>query len=190
MTTTELSFNKVSFQGLRDLGLDGYLQAHYEELNDKAFPLVPDWGRYYKLEELGMLHCYSAEAVLAPSEEQGAARSGTTKLVGYAIFLSNPNIHYSTSTWGYEDIYYLAPEYRKGMNGVKWLRYFLGDMESRVDKVIMGTKTKLEVGVILRRLGYKPFENLYSKVSNKALDKATGVEAGEATNEATNKGER
>ena len=149
---TNLVFSSVTFSELFEGGLRDHLQAHYEELNDKAFPLKPDWDKYFTLENLGMLRCF-------------ACFNGS-ELVGYAIFLVSPNLHYSSSVWAMEDVYYLAPPYRKGLNGYKWLRFFLGEVEKSCDKVIMGTKLKLEIGSLLTRLGYKPFENLYTKLTN------------------------
>ena len=138
-----------SFRQLLDMGFRNHIDAHYRELNDGAFELAPDFGRYLKMDELGLLKCYAATV-------DGA-------LAGYAIFIVSPHLHYSTSVWAHEDLYYLAPEYRKGLTGYKWMKFFLQDIEKCADKVIVGTKLKLETGAILKRLGYTHFENLYSK---------------------------
>ena len=148
-----IQFETISFGKLYNHGLCNHIQSHYEELNDGAFPLEPDWNRYFNLEKMDMLRCY-------------AAYDGS-EMVGYAIFLVSPNMHYSTSTWGMEDLYYLAPAYRTGSTGYKFLKFFLTDIEKQVDKVIMGTKVKYDIGVLLRRLGYTHFENLYSKLGSK-----------------------
>lgn len=156
MSQTDLRFSEASFTELFKGGFLDHIQAHYDALNDHAFPLKPDWERYFALESMRMLRCYAARDAAAGD-----------KLVGYAIFLVHSNLHYSTSIWAFEDLYWLSPEYRTGMTGYKWMKYFLTEIEKVADKVVMGTKTKLETGVLLKRLGYKHFENLYSKVTER-----------------------
>lgn len=148
-----ITHTSLSFTALINAGLKSHLQAHYEELNDQAFPLDPDWTKYAQLEQMDLLRCYAA--------------FDDNELIGYAIFLLGPSIHYSSSKWAFEDIYRIVPEFRKGMTGYKFVKYFLSQIEQEVDKVVIGTKTKLEVGKLFERLGYKHFENLYSKVTQK-----------------------
>lgn len=148
-----IEYRKVTFQELLDLGIDAITVDHYQALSDQVFPLEPDYARYLALDAAGVL------ANLA------AIDSDSGELIGYGIHLIHYHLHYRTSLHSIEDVYYLKPEYRKGMTGVRFLKAqesMLVDLG--VQKIIFGTKCRADIGVLLNRLGYTHFEQLYSKV--------------------------
>jgi hypothetical protein len=130
------------------------LPSHYEEIaEDKNVigPLDPDFSVYRTLYAAGKLHILAAR-------DDG-------KLIGYYIAIIGKNLHYRTITVATEDIYYLAPEYRKGTSG---LRLFIEaeKMMRAAGAVMSVAKTKVahDHGSLFQRLGYRHFESVYMKV--------------------------
>ena len=132
---------------LRDI-----LPAHYDELCvTKDFPLVPDYEAYGRLSVAGMLRCITCRA--------------DGELIGYAIFIVQPHLHYRTCLTAFEDIYYLKPEYRLGRTGIRLFQYAERVLRSiGVDRIIMHTKVHLDNSKLFEYLGYKHTDKLYTKI--------------------------
>lgn len=131
------------------------LQAHWEEvaLDHDAVPLDPDWQRYYALQDSNSLSC-----VTARNGEGGP-------LVGYHIAIVAGHLHYASTKHGITDVYYLKPEYRKGFTGIRLFKAVDEEMKRLgVVKRITGTKVHLDMGPVLKRLGYRETEHVYTKV--------------------------
>lgn len=129
--------------------------AHWDEvaLDHDTVPLDPDYPRYYALQDAGSLSCVTAR--------QGEGGP----LVGYHIALIGGHLHYGSTKHGITDVYYLSPGHRKGFTGVRLFKAV--DQEMRrlgVVKLITGTKVHLDIGPILKRLGYRKTEDVYTKV--------------------------
>ena len=130
------------------------LERHWEELarNKDLFPLDPDYDRYLELEKAGAFFVYTAR------------RDG--KLVGYAAYLIHHNLHYRTMLFAESDLFWLAPEERKGVAGLKLLRFVENDLrENGVD--VMHSTHKLEhgaAGKVLNFLGHTAIECGYAKL--------------------------
>lgn len=128
---------------------------HYEELGvSKDFPLDPDYLRYDKLANAGILYCYTCR-------EDG-------ELIGYIIFVIQTALHYKTCMVAHEDIYYLRKDKRKGRLGIKLFQFAeeeLGKMN--VNRIVYGTKTYSDNSKLFEYLGYTFFEKLYTKTINK-----------------------
>ena len=65
------------------------------------------------------------------------------------------------------DIFFLAPEYRKGLAGARLLKFAEASLRAiGVERVF--TRTKLspqhDLGPLLERLGFRPIERVYSKI--------------------------
>jgi len=123
--------------------------AHWAELGSEE-ALSPDWARFAGMDASGNLHCVTA-------------RDGE-KLAGYFFALVTPSLHYSTILTAYSDGFFLLPEYRKGMNGVKLLTFsekYLADLG--VKKLYLVTRVGHDLTTILARLKYTPFEEIHSK---------------------------
>lgn len=125
---------------------------HWKEvaLDHEAIPLDPDLALYDHLADGGMLHCM-------------IAREGG-KIVGYHLSIVKPHLHYRTSLHAQTDVYYIAPEHRKGMTGVRLFKEVELSLKSRgVKKMITGTKLSLDMSAIFKRLGWRETERTYTK---------------------------
>ena len=150
MTTTYQSENPSTF--IEEL--KGILPAHYDELCPcKDFPLAPDYETFGRLDAAGMLRCITVR-------EDNA-------LIGYAIFIVQPHLHYKTCLTAFEDIYYLKKEYRKGRVGIRLFQFAEDVLKNEgVNRVIMHTKVHLDNSRLFEYLGYKHTDKLFTKVLN------------------------
>jgi hypothetical protein len=132
--------------------LKGILPEHYDELCvTKDFPLMPDYVAYGKLCVAGMLRCIVARA------------DGV--LVGYALFIVSPHLHYSTCKTAFEDIYFLKKEYRLGRTGIRLFQFAETALRADgVNRIIMHTKIHLDNSKLFEYLGYKLTDKLYTKL--------------------------
>lgn len=133
--------------------MEALFPKHYEELCvTKDFPLEPDYEAYKRLADNGMLRCITCRV----GEE----------LVGYIVFIVQPHLHYKSCRTAFEDIYYIAPEYRKGRVGIKLFQYaekVLKEM-CKVDRIILHTKVHMDNSRIFEYLGYKNSDKLFTKL--------------------------
>jgi len=132
--------------------LKGILPEHYDELCvTKDFPLMPDYVAYGKLCVADMLRCIVARA------------DGV--LVGYALFIVSPHLHYSTCKTAFEDIYFLKKEYRLGRTGIRLFQFAETALRADgVNRIIMHTKIHLDNSKLFEYLGYKLTDKLYTKL--------------------------
>jgi hypothetical protein len=132
--------------------LKGILPEHYDELCvTKDFPLLPDYVAYGKLCVADMLRCIVARA------------DGV--LVGYALFIVSPHLHYSTCKTAFEDIYFLKKEYRLGRTGIRLFQFAETALRADgVNRIIMHTKIHLDNSKLFEYLGYKLTDKLYTKL--------------------------
>jgi GNAT superfamily N-acetyltransferase len=125
---------------------------HYDELCvTKDFPLTPDYAAYKRLADAGMLRCITVRA----DEE----------MIGYAIFIVQPHLHYMTCKTAFEDIYYIRPDYRKGRVGIRLFKYAEDVLKGiGVNRVIMHTKVHMDNSKLFEYLGYKLTDKIYTKI--------------------------
>lgn len=125
---------------------------HYEELCvTKDFPLVPDYDAYKRLADAGMLRCVTVRA----DEE----------MIGYAIFIVQPHLHYMTCKTAFEDIYYIRPDFRKGRVGIRLFKYAEEVLQRiGVNRIIMHTKIHMDNSKLFEYLGYKLTDKIYTKI--------------------------
>jgi hypothetical protein len=64
------------------------------------------------------------------------------------------------------DMYFLLPEFRKGLTGMNLIRFMEKSLRARgdVEKAYIGHKVKHDRGPLFERLGWTPCDVLYSKV--------------------------
>lgn len=125
---------------------------HWDEVgqNKIKMQLNPDLDKLDALNARGMLHIVIAR-------EDG-------RLVGYHASIIDTLIHYKNVLAAKGDLYWLAPEYRKGATGIRLLREVEKTLKARGVQVMYDvTKLYLDHGKIFERLGYKPIERNYSK---------------------------
>jgi GNAT superfamily N-acetyltransferase len=138
-------------------GIEGELRelypAHWQEiaLDHDVIPLDVDYSRYWGLAEAGVLHIVTARHA--------------DKIVGYHVSMIHPHLHYKSSLTCFSDVFYLKPEYRKGLIGYRLLQFFRDSVKKRgVQKIYMSIKLDHDVGRLLERLGFNPIERVYSMV--------------------------
>jgi GNAT superfamily N-acetyltransferase len=132
--------------------LKGILPEHYDELCvTKDFPLLPDYVAYGRLCVADMLRCIVARA--------------DGDLVGYALFIVHPHLHYSTCKTAFEDIYFLKKEHRLGRTGIRLFQFAEEALRAEgVNRIIMHTKIHLDNSKLFEYLGYKLTDKLYTKI--------------------------
>jgi hypothetical protein len=125
---------------------------HYDELCvTKDFPLKPDYETYTKLNAAGMLRCITCRA--------------DDELIGYAIFVVQPHLHYSTCLTAFEDIYFIKKEFRKGRIGIRLFQYAESALKRvGVNRIIMHTKIHMDNSRLFEYLGYKMTDKLFTKI--------------------------
>lgn len=112
-------------------------------------PFRPVFERYESYERMG---CY----VQFTARVEG-------KLVGYAGLYFVPSMHTQEPICT-EDTWYLDPEFRKGWTAIKFFRFMEDECRRRgVVEVTLTEPISTEVGIIHRRLGYKPVATMRSK---------------------------
>ena len=130
-------------------------ERHYREiaLDQDSIPLDPDWDRYLQMSIVGMLRVTTA-------------RAGDT-LAGYIFNLVGPHLHYRSTLFANLEMFWLDPVYRGGSFSLHWFRAN-ADMlrELGVKRVTVETKNGYmdgRVGLIFKRLGYKPIETVWAR---------------------------
>jgi GNAT superfamily N-acetyltransferase len=128
------------------------IPAHYDELCvAKDFPLDPNWEAYGRVYVAGMLKCITAR-----TEDE---------LVGYALFIVQPHIHYKTCKTAFEDVYFLKKEHRLGRTGIRLFQFAEEALRADgVNRVIMHTKIHVDNSRLFEYLGYKYTDKLYTKI--------------------------
>ena len=135
-----------------ELECQSLIEMHWDEiaLNQEKIKLNPDWDAYHNLELQDKLKIFTAR-------EDGL-------LVGYFVVIVTPNIHYKDHLFASNDIIYLHPDYRKGMTGVKLIKFAEKCLsEDGVSVMTINTKIHKPFDLILERLGFKCIERVYSK---------------------------
>jgi GNAT superfamily N-acetyltransferase len=116
------------------------LEKHWKEiaLNKDKIKLNPDWEAYAELEAVGKLKIFTA-------------RDFT-------------NTQPKDLSQGTLDLLFLSEEYRKGLTGVKLIKFAEGCLKSDgVSVMIVNTSTKKPFDVLMNRLGFNLIERVYSK---------------------------
>lgn len=130
------------------------IPEHYDELCvTKDFPLAPDWEAYGRMHMAGIVRCITVRDV------------DSNELIGYAIFLVHPHLHYKTCKTAFEDIYFLRKEHRLGRTGIRLFKYAEEVLRDEgVNRIIMHTKLHLDNSRLFEYLGYKNTDKLYTKI--------------------------
>lgn len=129
------------------------LKRHWREvaLNHKDVPLDIDHEKYDALDECKMLHILTVR------------RQGL--LIGYHVAIVSGHLHYKSTLHGITDVYYIAPECRHGVTGMRMFQAVERELKALgVKKLFTATKLHLDQGPLFERLGYKPVERLYAKI--------------------------
>lgn len=131
-------------------------QAHYEEVavDRHETPLCPHWDVYEDLEQRGML------LILAAWATAGAA----CELVGYAVTIIVPHLHYATTKVAQNDLIYVAPSHRRGRVGMELMHETeVRAREAGCKRVTWHAKPGTALEAILARRGYQVHETIYGR---------------------------
>ncbi|RZI60692.1 MAG: GNAT family N-acetyltransferase [Pseudomonas sp.] len=129
------------------------LTRHWREiaLNHADVPLDIDHDQYDALDESGALHILTVR-------QEG-------KLIGYHVAIVSGHLHYKSTLHGITDVYWIAPERRHGVTGMRMFQAVERELKAiGVRKLFTATKLHLDQGPLFERLGYKPVERLYAKI--------------------------
>lgn len=131
------------------------LKRHWEEiaLNKDKVPLDPDWPVYAELEKAGFLLITTAR------NERG-------ELNGYVADVLHGALHYRSQRVAENDIFWLAPERRGGLEGFRLLRAADANaVSSGANKFVKHVKIHSPgPGKLLERMGYVATDIIYAKV--------------------------
>jgi hypothetical protein len=128
------------------------IRLHWEEiaLNKGKIKLNPDWESYYEAEKQNKFKVFTARS------------SGT--LIGYFAVFIGSNPHYKDHLFAANDVIYLHKDFRKGMTGVKLIKFAEACLkQDGVSVLSINTKTHQPFDLILSRLGFNLIERVYSK---------------------------
>ena len=127
--------------------------AHWRELalDQESIALDMDYARYAQLDAAGALSVVTLRC-------KGA-------LVGYCIMLVMPGLHYRSTPEARMDIYYVAPDYRGRMGGVRLFRAVEKELKRRgIKRIYVGSKLHRDSSRLFVALGYRPIETWFSKL--------------------------
>ena len=147
-----LTFQKENYDDFR-LELMDLVIDHWQDvaLNKDTVPLNPNWETYGALCDQGVAH------VLTARTEEG-------KLVGYSVCLMGPHLRYKDEKWAEGDVFFLHPEHRRGLAGLKMMKAVEEMMKTLgATKIVQKVKLHRDVGKIFERLGYNAIERVYVK---------------------------
>lgn len=139
-------------------------KRHWQEiaLDQEFVPLDPDWDLYYAMEVAGKLH------ILTARKEVTTNKTMPTDLVGYIFNLVGGHLHYNSTKFAHTEMFWLAPEFRKGWWPVKMFKENLAGLKEReVEVSTINFKlhfANARVGKLLARLGYTATDIVMRKV--------------------------
>ena len=131
--------------------LEPLLFRHYLAISAwPDVPLEPDRAKYDLLEQAGVLRIFTT-------------RQSRT-LVGYAAFLVDMHIHYSSVRIALQDVLWIDPECRRSTIAHDLIRTTEEALEHEGVHLIMHySKVKFPIGHFLRRMGYDLTDHIYAK---------------------------
>jgi hypothetical protein len=147
-----ITFQKEAPEPFTQEAMDLF-QKHYEEIAERTDVIVldPDLKRYNNLYSQNMLEIHTIR--------------DDNKLVGYSLWFVMNHIHYKNSLTANSDVLYISPDYRKGMLGVKFIKWSLEEIKKRnPQRIMFHVKPFMDYSPILERLGANYFEKTYSMV--------------------------
>jgi len=121
-------------------------------------PFAPSYDRYIQCEQTGFFVMFTA-------------RDGE-KLAGYAGMYVTTSMH-SQVLIAVEDQWFLLPEYRKGRNAIRMVKFVEAELAGRgVKALTMSAKISNGAGRILEYMGYLPVSTQCFKVLKGRADSA------------------
>ena len=129
---------------------------HWSETENfrRGEDFCPSYDRYIQCEQIGFFAMFTARS-------EG-------RLVGYAGMYVTQSMH-SQATIAVEDTWFLLPDYRKGRNAIRFVKFVESELEARgVTAIMMSAKIANGAGRILVYLDYKPVSVQHFKTLGRA----------------------
>lgn len=137
---------------LKDVWLEGVAltRANHAETGVlSAQDFDPDTKRYLTLEQQGLTRLFTM-------------RLGS-QLIGYAVFLVVPHLHYPKLLWAMQDVLYVSPDHR-GPGAVKFILWTDEELKADgVQVIYRHVSERNDYSRTLLRMGYAPCERSYLK---------------------------
>lgn len=130
----------------------GLWVAHWAEVGSDTdnFDFDPDLDRYAEMERSGQLHVVTARKF--------------AELVGYFVWITSPLLHHRTIKGAYSDAYWLRPDCRQGLQGLRFIKEAERSVRTLGVKKLFSTyQPRLALGPIYRRLGWQTGETVQCK---------------------------
>lgn len=130
------------------------MHRHWEEIaiDREQIKLGLNVQKYQEMDDNNILHILAAR-------ENGA-------LAGYYMAFLLPHVHYQDAgLMAFTDIYFLAPEHRRGSNGVQlFIEAEKSLRDKGVTKAYLSTKIHHDNGPIFEALGWNASDRVYTKL--------------------------
>lgn len=148
-----ITFVTEPWDDIRHEILPLWLQHHAVVADPDDFeriPPDPDWAKYQAAADKGCLQILAAR-------DRG-------ELVGYVFMLIDTHLHYRSTLCAFLDLYWISPDKRGHMMGVRMFRAVEAACVARgVKKMFGGTKLWLDARAIFHRCGWKEAELAHTK---------------------------
>lgn len=128
------------------------LEKHYEEIaHHKDIPLDPDVERYNAMDDAGLLRCFTAR--------------DCGRLIGYAIFITAPHLHYKSTRIANQDVLFLAPEARNGTTAMRFFDFFEGRLRDEGWQLTFQHEKIAHpaLGRLAEKRGYEAMDRIWAK---------------------------
>jgi GNAT superfamily N-acetyltransferase len=145
-----LELKRESFAAVREAM--PLIEQHWREVAYYPDLMRPDidTALYEALEEKGALYVLGARDGGEP--------------VGYFVAFIARHPHHRRLKHAVDDVYFLRPSHRDPINGVRLLKRAEEDLrEQGCQLMALRSSHRRDLGPLLRRLGYAPFETAYIK---------------------------
>lgn len=131
--------------------------AHHTEIPQLGLDFDPDLTAYRTMQKVGVLRIFTARL-------GGSSENGMSVLAGYQIFFVMKHPHRKYSLEANSDILYLDPEVRKGLVGLKFLRWCDLELEKEGVRVIHHqVSLQKDLGALFLRMGYEAMDITFAK---------------------------
>lgn len=155
MDQTGVRFEIEPLHRLKD-ELPPLFERHHRDLgrNKDSVPLDPHWDMMMQLSAMSFLQIL-------------AARAPNGELIGYMFNLVGPHMHYRTTLHATVDMFWLDPEFRRGLTGCKMLRANENEMRKLGVVRYMISQNLIfdrRMRLLFNRLGYVACDIHYAKV--------------------------
>ena len=127
------------------------IEQHCDEIslyNKEIAPLDPDWELYKNMDKANLLFTYTVR--------------NESRLIGYYVSVVIKHLHYKQTLVSDCDVFYLLPEYRKGLIGYRLILWAEKELEKiGVKIIILSAKFNKPLESLAKRLGHKPLDLKY-----------------------------